>query len=295
MSLLSRLLSGTSSFCINDGFASGDPIKTGGLTELVADLHKACTSASGMLVDYPAAEARLGQAREHLYSGLQAFEPASLSSREQALTFWMNLYNLLILDAVLTFRVSKSVVGLTRGFLRFFEKAAYRIGGQRFSANDIENGILRNNQGHPVGNGWQFMDSDPRLQLVVTPMEPRVHFGLNCASHSCPPFREFAVEQLEQQLDLSTKSFVDAETRFEADPPQLILSKIFKWYPRDFDSSRRHCAIHSGTLAHPRYAPRILEARKEQPALAIQPLQLEIKSATVSLLLGQSHMHLTRN
>ncbi len=237
MSLLSRLLSGTSSSCFNDGIAPGDPTRLEELTALMADLNRACTSASGMLVDYPAVAARLGPAWENLYSGLQAFDPDALPTREQTLTFWMNLYNVLILDAVLTFRVSKSVVGLTRGILRFFEKAAYCIGGQRFSANDIEHGILRNNQGHPVGDGWQFTDSDPRLNLVVVPMEPRVHFGLNCASHSCPPIREFAVERLDQQMDLSTKSFVDAETRVEADPPQLILSPIFKWYPRDFDSS----------------------------------------------------------
>ncbi len=237
MTLLTRLLSGTSSYCFNDGFLAGDPTEPEELTELMTVLRKVCTSTTGMLVDYPAVAARLGPMREQLYTGLQAFDPATLPTKEQALTFWINLYNVLILDAVLTLQVSKSVVGLTRGFLRFFEKAAYRIGGQRFSANDIENGVLRNNMGHPVGDGTQFTVGDPRRQLVVTPMEPRIHFALNCASHSCPPIREYQAERLEQQLDLSTKSFLDAETSVQADPPQLILSTIFKWYPKDFDYS----------------------------------------------------------
>ena len=234
MSLLFRALSGTSSFCLNDGTAPGRPVRPDDLTGFMAHLHLADTAAPARHIDYPAVAARLAPTRNHLYTGLQAFDPTTLVSREQALAFWINLYNILILDAVLTFQVRKSVVGMTRGFLRFFEKAAYRIGGQRYSANDIEHGLLRDNQGHPYGKATQFPAGDARCPMVLAPMEPRIHFALNCASHSCPPIRVYAPDQIEDQLDLAARSFVDAETQVQADPPRLTLSTLFKWYAQDF-------------------------------------------------------------
>jgi len=236
MSLLSWVLSGTSSFCLNDGTAPGAPVGPDDLTDLMAHLHPADTALPAREIDYPAVAAKLDPARERLYAGLQAFDPLDLVAPEQALAFWINLYNVLIQDAVLTFQVRKSVVGATRGFLRFFEKAAYRIGGQRYSANDIEHGLLRANQGHPYGKSGQFAAGDVRRRMVLTPMEPRIHFALNCASRSCPPIRVYAPDHLEAQLDLATRSFVDAETEIQTEPPRLTLSTIFKWYAQDFEA-----------------------------------------------------------
>lgn len=237
MSFLSLLFSGTSTFCLNDGYSPGKQAKPGDLTELMAELQQAGAAETTRLVDYPAIEARLGPARESLYKGLLGFNPDTLETREETLAFWVNLYNVLIVDAVLTFRVRKSVVGLTRGLLRFFEKAAYRVSGQRFSGNDIEHGLLRGNQGHPLSKEQHFPIGDLRRKLVVAPLEPRIHFALNCASHSCPPFRAFIADQIESQLTLATRSFVDSETQIQGEPPQLILSTIFKWYPEDFEAS----------------------------------------------------------
>ncbi len=234
MSLWFRLLSGTSSFCLNDGMAPGAPAGAPDLTALMAHLPGTSPAAAAQHIDYPAVATELAPVRDPLYADLHAFDPATLSGREQALAFWINLYNILILDAVVTFQVRKSVVGLTRGFLRFFEKSAYRIGGQRYSANDIEHGLLRGNQGHPYGKAVQFPAGDARRRLVLVPMEPRIHFALNCASHSCPPIRVYAADRIEDQLDWATRAFVDAETQVRTDPPGLVLSSIFKWYAQDF-------------------------------------------------------------
>lgn len=234
---LFRLLSGTSTSCLNDGIAAGNATEPLGLAELMVELHQAGAAATTRLVDYASIERLLETARGNLYAGLQSFNLSSLDTKEETLAFWINLYNVLIMDAVLTFRVRKSVVGLTRGFLSFFEKAAYRIGGQRFSGNDIEHGLLRGNLGHPLSRKQHFSQGDSRRQLVVDPIEPRIHFALNCASHSCPPFLTFSAERIEDQLDLATHSFLDSETQIQAEPPQLILSTIFKWYPLDFDGS----------------------------------------------------------
>ena len=80
--------------------------------------------------------------------------------------------------------------------LKFFNNIFYNIGGQNFSLNDIEHGILRNNDNF---NGSlisfakffifhkemsdrsepRFKQHDPRY-LIVQELDPRIHFALNC-------------------------------------------------------------------------------------------------------------------
>src|SRR3990172_714366 len=59
---------------------------------------------------------------------LQSFYPSALGSRQERLAFWINLYNALIVDAVIQFEV-KRFVNEVPGF---FWRAAYKIGGRRF-------------------------------------------------------------------------------------------------------------------------------------------------------------------
>ena len=83
---------------------------------------------------------------------LQVFDPVTLRSREARLAFWINLYNALIIHAVSSFEVQHSVQEISG----FFWRAAYNIGGRRYSAHDIEHGILRANATYPGLPGRQF-------------------------------------------------------------------------------------------------------------------------------------------
>ena len=58
---------------------------------------------------------------------LRAFDPATLNTREARLAFWINLYNALIVEAVIAFGVKESVQEVSG----FFWRAAYNIGGRR--------------------------------------------------------------------------------------------------------------------------------------------------------------------
>lgn len=111
---------------------------------------------------------------------LSTFDP---SNSDAQLTFWINLYNILVLHGVIALNVRCSVMERRMG-LRFFRQAAYIVGGQRMSGDDIEHGILRANRGHPFFPGRQFGPSDPRLKWVIKPFDMRVHFTLNCASRN---------------------------------------------------------------------------------------------------------------
>jgi hypothetical protein len=108
------------------------------------------------------------------------------------------------------------------------------VGGYRISLDDIENGILRGNRGHPFIPGRQFAAADPRLSWMIWPPEPRIHFALNCASRSCPPFQVYTADQIESQLDLAARSFVDVNVKLNPAKQLLVVSSIFHWFKGDF-------------------------------------------------------------
>src|SRR5262249_33790817 len=144
-----------------------------------------------------------------------ALDLATLSSRDARLAFWINVYNALVIDAVIAFHVRRSVTEGRLGLLAFFRRAAYVVGGYRLNCDDIEHGILRGNRGRPFVPGPQFGPADPRRALVVRPPDARVHFALNCASRSCPAIRAYDAEQIDRQLDLAARSFVAVDAKVE--------------------------------------------------------------------------------
>ena len=145
--------------------------------------------------------------------------------------FWINLYNALIIDAVIRFNIQGSL-SKDPGF---FRKAAYNVGGLRFSADDVEHGILRGNRRHPFFPFPQFGSGDPRQALKIEPVDPRIHFSLVCGAQSCPPIRYYEAGQLDQQLDQATSVFINSGgVRPDPHGPILRVSRIFKWYLSDF-------------------------------------------------------------
>lgn len=169
-----------------------------------------------------------------IYPCLRDFDPSTLTSSELKLVFWINLYNLLTIDAVLRYSVKRSVTEGWFGVIRFFRKAKYLVGGNRYSLEDIEHGILRANRGVPFFFGRQFRKNDPRIHCVLKQIDPRIHFALNCASRSCPPIAYYSAERIHAQLDLAAANFIDSETWMDKSGVALRISRIFKWYQKDF-------------------------------------------------------------
>jgi hypothetical protein len=162
---------------------------------------------------------------------LQRFDPATLSSREERLAFWINIYNALIIDAVIQYGVTDSVEDIPG----FFWRSAYNINGRRFCAFDLEYGILRANAGHPAIPGPHFTSEDPRRAYSLDLLDPRVHFALVCASRSCPPISSYEPKKIDSHLDLTTRSFVNGGgVKVNRRDGKVLLSKIFQWYAPDF-------------------------------------------------------------
>ena len=222
-----------------DGDPSTLPLVAGQrpASELIDLLHEVLSRGladHGERVDYAALRASpLYDDFRRCTAKLRAFDPSTLLDGNSRLAFWINLYNTLVLDGVIALGVQRSVTERRAG-MTFFRQAAYIVGGQRMSCDDIEHGILRANRGHPLFAGKQFGKPDPRLIWVIDPFDARVHFALNCASRSCPPIRAYSPEKLDSQLDLATRNFLATDAQIAPDDNALHLSSIFKWFASDF-------------------------------------------------------------
>ncbi len=52
--------------------------------------------------------------------------------------------------------------------------------------------MLRCNKKHPTSGFVAFSASDPRLPFALPlPLDPRIHFALNCGAKSCPAIRAY--------------------------------------------------------------------------------------------------------
>lgn len=218
------------------GEAADRPNMAAVLRESVNSLTSSALDRRRGAVDYSRLRDSQAYADHQECAGrLAAFDPGELSSRAERTAFWINLYNALLIDAVIAYGIEKSV----REVSGFFWRAAYRIGGERYSANDIEHGILRANRGHPAIPGPHLGPGDPRRAHVIEPVDPRIHFALNCASRSCPPISVYDAALLDQQLDLAARSFVNnGGVRVDPERGRVSLSRIFFWYGGDFGGAR---------------------------------------------------------
>lgn len=165
---------------------------------------------------------------------LPGYDLQTLVGRERKLAFWLNLYNALVIDGIIHYGVRDTVNEVSG----FFSRAAYHIGGYRFSLDDIEHGILRANAGHPAIPGPQFGRHDPRLQFALERLDMRIHFALVCGAASCPPINFYDAEAIDAQLDLAAKNFLNQTVIVDPTQGAVELSKILQWYGTDFGAGR---------------------------------------------------------
>jgi glutaredoxin-related protein len=153
--------------------------------------------------------------------------------------FWINLYNLIVLHAM----VKVGVPSNSLGRLAYFDQVGYNVGGKFFSLSDIEHGILRENMIAPYHVSKQLSSSDERLHFIL-PKDPRIHFALNCGAKSCPPIKTFTSIGIDEELSIVAEAFLeqDENCRVDLDTNTLHLSTIFKWYKVDFGDSPKNVA-----------------------------------------------------
>ena len=158
-----------------------------------------------------------------------------LSSREDKIAFWINLYNVIVVHGVVELGIRDSV----KEVRNFFKRIQYRVGDMFFSPEDIEHGLLRNNRRPPNSFFKIFGSGDERLQFSVEPVDPRIHFALVCASSSCPPIGFYTPENIDTELTIAARTFLNSGGAvIDIERGSVSLSRIFKWYAVDFAKNR---------------------------------------------------------
>ena len=165
---------------------------------------------------------------------LQKFNPAVLKGSQEQIAFWLNLYNFLALDGVVEYNIKASV----KEEKNFFSKTSYRLGEYLFSLDDIEHGLLRNNQPRPYSQTRQFEAADPRNAFRVKPIDRRLHCCLMRAAKSAPPLTVYTAKQLDAQIAQAARRYlVTAGMRLDQQKRELWLPRALYWYRKDFEAS----------------------------------------------------------
>ena len=208
---------------------------SGELMKSIREMRDTFYDTGRGLIDYDALKRSEAFAQYRtLTNRLREFAPDTLADRAMKLAFWINLYNTLVVDAIVTFGIRRSVLDHPG----FFRRIKYDIGGQTFSLNDMEHGILRKNRRGPFSIAGPFLPWDSRRRLMPPGNDPRIHFALVCGSRSCAPIEFYDPDRIDEQLDQATRSFVNSsEVIVFPEEKRVLLSEIFRWYERDFGGS----------------------------------------------------------
>ncbi len=170
---------------------------------------------------------------------MAAVDPARLAGTNERLAFWVNAYNAIVLRDAAVAYASDAAFRVDDDDFAFFKRREHTVGGVIYSLNEIENGVIRGDRSHDDLSGlnddeWAPFQARHDELWGGEPVDPRVHFVLNCASRSCPGLstRAYATDTLEQSLEQNTRAFILDDSR-GAGPDGI--SELFFFYFADFD------------------------------------------------------------
>jgi hypothetical protein len=109
------------------------------------------------------------------------------------------------------------------------------VGDTALPLDRIENGLLR---GGRSKYGFGYL---PKLYVTrferryrLADCDPRIHFALNCGAESCPAIRAYEPDRVDEQLDLATRSYLDATVTYDAVAGVVRVPRVFLWFRGDF-------------------------------------------------------------
>jgi len=144
--------------------------------------------------------------------------------------FWINIYNSFFQILRKVNRVEKPKI--------FTHKIIF-IANTKWSLDDIEHGILRRfRYKFTLGFFPNLFVSDMIKKHAVSKIDYRIHFALNCGAKSCPPIAFYTADNIEQQLETATLSFLDNETDYLKEKKEVHISRLFLWFLSDFGGKK---------------------------------------------------------
>lgn len=158
----------------------------------------------------------------------------SLDTERKKKAFWINIYNayvqILLLNKPELFEDRNSWFGYN-----FFTTSQVEIAGKKLSFDDIEHGIMRRSKIKlSMGYFDQWFVDDFVKRFWWNKVDPRIHFALNCGAASCPYIAVFAPDRVEEQLDITTKKYLEQTTDYYPDENEVEVNKLMSWFRGDF-------------------------------------------------------------
>ena len=166
-------------------------------------------------VDYQAMGAEHAALKAYV-AELEAATPSTMSP-DAAHAYWINLYNAKTLDVVLDAYPVESIRRINLGGALFkpgpWSQSILEVEGVDLTLDDVEHRIVR--------------------AIFKDPMS---HYGLNCASYSCPNLMPdaYTAENLDALLAESGRLYVNHDRGVEVRDGRIVASRIFDWYADDF-------------------------------------------------------------
>ncbi len=141
---------------------------------------------------------------------LYGMEEFAGNEEQELKTFYINAYNLFVIDGLVKARPTQS----PQEIAGFFTANNHTLLGKKVSLNQIEK------------------------QKLNPKEDPRLHFVLVCGAKGCPPIANYAFtsKNLDSLLDFQTSIALNDQTfiRYSSSDQEVKLSQIFKWYSSDF-------------------------------------------------------------
>jgi len=165
---------------------------------------------------------------------LAGIDPLTLGTQQDQLAYWLNLYNLGVLDGVVrSLSAQPSFSSVANDGFMLFKMPMVRVGEHTLTLDQIEHGVLRGQETVPIAE-WHtsLWGKDP--------VDARIHFAVNCASMGCPDLQPlpWQAATLDADLDRAGAAFV-ANPDKGAGPNGI--SELFDWFSEDF-------AAHAGSV-----------------------------------------------
>lgn len=176
------------------------------------------------LVRYDLLRSALNTDFRRVLKAIEDFDARTLNTPDERLAFWMNAYNVQMLQNIIETPEVNNIVD--DGYADAFFKTAFRTAQMDVSLDEIEQVILRGSNGREALHPFQ-----------LERLEPRIHVGLNCAAVSCPRLRQraFTADNLHAELDAAMRDFTGSPVHFRIEGNTVVLSALLDWYGTDFD------------------------------------------------------------
>ncbi len=156
-----------------------------------------------------------------LLKGLESFDPNAGTTVDERVAFWINAYNIGAINLILTHYPIDSIRSMHINiFKNPWGEKAIRVGGAWYSLERIEHGILLGTYG-----------------------KKRAHFGIVCASVSCPELsrRAYTGKGLDAQLERQARKFFRSPRKgiaIDRAGATVRVSSIFKFDSKSFPRGR---------------------------------------------------------